>query len=352
MADHSHQHTSLPPTDTINAFSQSGDDDEEIDQLDPDSDQDEQIPVQSSAKKNRRRSGERLPGQPLLSTSKLSDILKSDANNPSNLSKEAMFILSAATEEFIKRLTVAGHRESSLEQKDMIEYRHLAAATLQYEEFKVVRDIIPRPISVADAFERRQAKEKELLEDTPAISSTSTYIPSFVTSTGLALTNAQKGKAKAKTTTNGKPKPARSNTSSMTKRQKEKAERQQANGAETAESEPTGPPSASASTSSRTRKPRQEKPKQSHPAPLQEPKPEVELNGPNGFPPIPSPPWSVHPIHPHVATRPPFPNGNELPPPPPLPPAQHFMGPASGFLQDHRLPFGGDNAGRTIYSQR
>lgn len=118
MSDPSHQHTSLPPTDTINAFSQSGDDEEEIDQLDPDSDQDEQIPIQNSTKKSRRRSGERTPGQPLLSTSKLSEILKSDgtvpvatnrvpvsdadsravlANNPSNLSKEAMFILSAAT---------------------------------------------------------------------------------------------------------------------------------------------------------------------------------------------------------------------------------------------------------------
>ncbi|KAF9643919.1 hypothetical protein BDM02DRAFT_3074416, partial [Thelephora ganbajun] len=165
-------------------------------------------------KRSRRRSGERLPGQPLLPASKLSEILKTDANNPNTLSKEAMFILTAATEEFIKRLAVAGHRESSLEQRDTIEYRHLAAATLQYEEFKIVREIIPQPISVAAAFERRQAKERELLEDTPAISSTSTYIPSFVTSTGLALTNAQKGKAKTKATANGKAKPPQPNTSS------------------------------------------------------------------------------------------------------------------------------------------
>ena len=82
MTDHSHQHTSLPPTDTINAFSQSGDDDEEIDQLDSDTDQEEQIPVQTSTKKSRRKSGERLPGQPLLPASKLSEILKSDGNVP------------------------------------------------------------------------------------------------------------------------------------------------------------------------------------------------------------------------------------------------------------------------------
>lgn len=216
-------------------------------------------------------------------------------------------------------------------------------------------EIIPQPISVAAAFERRQAKERELLEETPAISATSTYIPSFVTSTGLALTNAQKGKAKAKATTNGKAKPTQSNTPSMTKRQKEKAERQQANGAETTETEPTGAPSTSASTSSRTRKPRQEKQKQPASASHHEPKPEVEPNGPspsgqNGFSQIPSPPWSINPIHSQVVTRPQFPNGSELPPLPP--PSQHFMGPASGFLQDHRLPFGGDSAGRTIYSQR
>ena len=248
-----------------------------------------------------------------------------------------------------------------------------AAATLQYEEFKIVRgmspilrctnpclirsEIIPQPISVAAAFERRQAKERELLEDTPAISSTSTYIPSFVTSTGLALTNAQKGKTKTRTTANGKTKPPQPNPSSMTKRQKEKAERQQANSAETTEAEPTGATSASASTStsSRTRKPRQEKQKQPVPGPHHEPKPEAEPNGPipsgqNGFPSIPSPPWSIHPIHPHVVARPPYPNGGDLPSLPPS--TQHFMGPASGFLQDHNRRFGNDNPGRTIYSQR
>ena len=216
-------------------------------------------------------------------------------------------------------------------------------------------EIIPQPISVAAAFERRQAKERELLEDTPAISSTSTYIPSFVTSTGLALTNAQKGKTKTRATTNGKAKPQQPNTSTMTKRQKEKAERQQANSAETTEAEPAGATSASTSSSSRTRKPRQEKQKQQVPAPHHEPKPEVEPNGltpngQNGFPPIPSPPWSIHPIHPHVVARPPYPNGSDLPPLPPS--TQHFMGPASGFLQDHGLRFGGENTGRTIYSQR
>ena len=216
-------------------------------------------------------------------------------------------------------------------------------------------EIIPQPISVATAFERRQAKEKELLEDTPAISSTSTYIPSFVTSTGLALTNAQKGKTRVRAPGNSKTKQPQPNTSSMTKRQKEKAERQQANSAETTEAEPT---KTHASTSSRVRKQRQDKQKQ---PPVvvspHEPKSEVEPNGPspngqpNGFPSIPSPPWSIHPIHPQVVTtRPAFPNGSELPTHSSS--TQHFMGPASGFLQDHRLPFGGGKAGRTIYSQR
>ena len=286
---------------------------------------------------------------------------------------------------------MAGHRESSLEQRDTIEYKHLGMLSnprvivqhvlkphaiqplrlcntkssrscvvchpiFPYSYSRLIcSEIIPQPISVAAAFERRQAKERELLEDTPAISSTSTYIPSFVTSTGLALTNAQKGKTKTRATTNGRAKPSQPKTSSMTKRQKEKAERQQANSAETTEAEPTGATSTSPSTPSRTRKPRQEKQKQSNSPSHLEPKSEVEPNGPspngqNGFPPIPSPPWSIHPIHPHVVALPSFPNGGDLPPLPPSTP--HFMGPASGFMQDHRLPFGGENPGRTIYSQR
>ena len=93
MTDHSHQHTSLPPTDTINAFSQSGDDEEEIDQLDSDSDQDEQIPISSSTKKSRRRSGERLPGQPLLPASKLNEILKSDGTVPVAMNRRLLLML-------------------------------------------------------------------------------------------------------------------------------------------------------------------------------------------------------------------------------------------------------------------
>ena len=306
---------------------------------------------------------------------------------------ESQTLFEYLKEEFIKRLAAAGHRETSHEQRDTVEYRHLGTLscswvivqhvfepriiqplrlsntkssrsyvvcppTLSRLHPRLIRsEIIPQPISVAAAFERRQAKERELLEDTPAISSTSTYIPSFVTSTGLALTNAQKGKTKAKATANGKTKPPQPKTSSMTKRQKEKAERQKANSAEITETETTGATSASASTSSRTtRKPSQETQKLPGPVSQHEPKPEVEPNGlgpngQNGFPPIPSPPWSIHPIHPHVVACPPFPNGGDLPPP--LPPsAQHFMGPASGFLQDPRLPFGGENPGRTIYSQR
>jgi hypothetical protein len=93
MTDHSHQHTSLPPTDTINAFSQSGGDEEEIDQLDSDSDQGEQIPIPSSTKKSRRRSGERLPGQPLLPASKLSEILKNDGTVPVAMKWRLLLIL-------------------------------------------------------------------------------------------------------------------------------------------------------------------------------------------------------------------------------------------------------------------
>jgi hypothetical protein len=78
MAAYPH-HATLPPTDAI-SVTYSENEEEEVDQLD--SDFDDEIPVggasSSKTKRARRRSGERLPGQTLLPSSKLESIMHSD----------------------------------------------------------------------------------------------------------------------------------------------------------------------------------------------------------------------------------------------------------------------------------
>jgi hypothetical protein len=196
---------------------------------------------------------------------------------------------------------------------------------------KLSLDTIPQPLSVVDAFERRASKEKAQLADDPAISSSSTYIPSFVTPSGLALTNAQKGKGKGKATTNGKPK-ANGSAGSGTApkpRQRDKNGRY-SNGDEDMDFEDS--PNGSSGSAKRTSK-------------TSTLHPDGELPAAESGVFSSHVPW--HPIqHPSgTESSAPTEEGHWAP--------QQYLGPASGFLQDRsRLPFGTENPGRTIYSQR
>lgn len=195
-------------------------------------------------------------------------------------------------------------------------------------------DTIPQPLSVAEAFERRAAKEKALLTDDPAISSSSTYVPSFVTPSGLALTNAQKGKGKGKTATNGKTKvngaAAAASSSALARRQRDRSGRYSNGDDEDMEfvGDGTDAPPTLSRRNSRT--------SAGH---GQEMDPNMQANGfeQGPWPPAQNPPSSDADSSPNV-------EGQWAP--------QQYMGPASGFIQDRRLPFGNENPGRTIYSQR
>jgi len=245
--------------------------------------------------------------------------------------------LSIATEEFIKKLALAGHRECMAERRGSVNYNDLAAATQQYQEFMFLQDTIPQPLTVADAFERRAAKEKALLEDNPAIASGSTYIPSFVTPSGLALTNAQKGKGKSKVATNGKAKINGSGTNGVVRaRQRDKHGRYSNAGDEGESMDVTnGTQSGTVRRKSRTSRADETEAEDAdnQAYPVEE----------NGYQQAPHSPWPAM-QHPPETSPSPNQEGRWSP--------QHYLGPASGFLQDHRLPFGTENPGRTIYSQR
>lgn len=188
----------------------------------------------------------------------------------------------------------------------------------------VVVDTIPQPLSVVEAFERRAAQEKALLADDPAISSSSTYVPSFVTPSGLALTNAQKGKGKGKLAPNGKTKT--NGSTSTAKRQRDKNGRYSNDDDDDDMDFDNGIRVAAPSMSRRNSR--------------TGPGEEMHVNG---FQQGTQASWPVS-QQPSDTEVTPTVEGQWAP--------QQYLGPASGFIQDHRLPFGNDNPGRTIYSQR
>ncbi|EKM51484.1 uncharacterized protein PHACADRAFT_198993 [Phanerochaete carnosa HHB-10118-sp] len=149
---------------------------EEIDQLDSDTTEDEVPAGNSRARQRRPVQRERVPGQTLIPMDRLETILDSEGVG-SHMSKEAMFMLAAATEAIVRRLAEAGHRQAAHDRRSIINYRDLAYATLQYRELEFLQDTIPQPVPLADALERRAAKEKELLE--PAVSTAPSPLPGF-----------------------------------------------------------------------------------------------------------------------------------------------------------------------------
>ncbi|KAI0670813.1 hypothetical protein C8Q78DRAFT_1032121 [Trametes maxima] len=181
-------------------------DEEEIDQLDSgldDEEEDMEPEVEedesSSAFKGRRKLGVRVPGHTLVPQDKLDNILQAEGAG-AHMSKEAVFMLSVATEEFIKKLAEAGYRQTTSENRQHIQYRDLATLTQQRTEFKFLNDTVPKPMSIAEAMSLRAAKERELLEDDPAVSAVapSSPPPMPITPTGSASISAAKPKPKTR----------------------------------------------------------------------------------------------------------------------------------------------------------
>ncbi|EPQ54485.1 hypothetical protein GLOTRDRAFT_139067 [Gloeophyllum trabeum ATCC 11539] len=174
--------------------SEEEDDDEDVDQLDSDTDENEAADamqvdrVQGASAslagpgeppvKKRRRSSVRKHGQSLLPQELLENILVADGSAGLNMSKEAMFVISMATEEFIKRLSREGQQRAAVDRRTTVDYRDMADCTHQRRQFSFLQDVIPQPMPLAAALQRRAAKADEVPEEEPSISTLSTMPPS------------------------------------------------------------------------------------------------------------------------------------------------------------------------------
>ncbi|EPT05210.1 hypothetical protein FOMPIDRAFT_1057512 [Fomitopsis schrenkii] len=162
-------------------------DEEEVDQLDSGLDSEEEVdeleeaaPAASASvsapvsKPRPKKTGDRIPGHTILPATRVENILQGSEAGP-HLSKEALYMLSVATEEFIKRLARAGKRIADLEARQLVYYRDVAIAAQMNHEFDFAQDVMPAPLSVTEALERRAAKEKELADADPAIAPSTDY---------------------------------------------------------------------------------------------------------------------------------------------------------------------------------
>jgi len=192
----------------------------EVDELDSDSEINEGVPVLNEVTVNlnddlvtlppRTKPGERVIGHSLLPPSRVEHMIQVDGVTGSlTLSREALFVLSIATEDFIKSFIQAGHREASVHRRNQINYLDMAAATRQYQEFMFLGDTVPIPMSLTDALMLKQEKERELLEDNPALAHLSPF-PTWITPIPEPM-EYDVPRAKKNRSTNGKDHPRPNN---------------------------------------------------------------------------------------------------------------------------------------------
>ncbi|KAK1218687.1 hypothetical protein PQX77_018585 [Marasmius sp. AFHP31] len=134
----------------------SDEDEQEVDELESDASEG----AESVEEEYRPGDGRRKPGDPLLPAVRVENILNADGvigNLP--LSKEAMFILQASTEEFVKRLMQGGHRQASAESRNNVTYHDMANTARQYQEFMFL---------TADALELRKERSRLMFAEDEA----------------------------------------------------------------------------------------------------------------------------------------------------------------------------------------
>ncbi|KAK0464327.1 histone-fold-containing protein [Desarmillaria tabescens] len=96
----------------------------------------------------------REAGKSLLPVSRVQKIIKADKDIPI-IAKEATFLISLATEEFIKRLSEAAHKSAERNSRQTMQHKDLATIVRKADEFLFLEDIIPWTITDGPVVKRK-----------------------------------------------------------------------------------------------------------------------------------------------------------------------------------------------------
>ncbi|WVR09584.1 hypothetical protein IAU60_006654 [Kwoniella sp. DSM 27419] len=107
--------------------------------------------------KQRQSLAEKQPGTTIFPMSRIKRIVKAD-KDLENMSNEAVFLVAVATEYFIKHFMEEGYTKARLEKRKIVNYKDMAAVVARSEEFDFLKDVIPPPMSMSEALERRKQK--------------------------------------------------------------------------------------------------------------------------------------------------------------------------------------------------
>jgi len=101
----------------------------------------------------------RESGKSLLPISRVQKIMKADKELPI-VAKEATFLISLATEEFIKRFSEASYHIAHREKRVTVQQRDIASVARRADEFLFLEEIMTSPDDAPDPPARRKAQTK------------------------------------------------------------------------------------------------------------------------------------------------------------------------------------------------
>lgn len=99
-------------------------------------------------------------GTSIFPTARVARIIKAD-RDVDICSKEATFLISVATEIFLKRLTDEAYTNAKLDKRKNVLYKDLSRAVQQNEYLEFLKDAIPTPVALSTALEARQQKSQQ-----------------------------------------------------------------------------------------------------------------------------------------------------------------------------------------------
>ncbi|KAG8955876.1 hypothetical protein FRC04_006323 [Tulasnella sp. 424] len=122
-------------------------------------------PVEAAAT-SAAASADRVPGTTLLPLARVQKIIKAD-KEMATTTKEAVFLIAVATEEFIKKLARAGQAQARREGRLTVQQKDLAIAVKQNEGLSFLEDIIPQSMPATTALEKREKKLQQQPQKAP-----------------------------------------------------------------------------------------------------------------------------------------------------------------------------------------
>ncbi|RXW21618.1 hypothetical protein EST38_g4243 [Candolleomyces aberdarensis] len=135
--------------------------------------------VSSTTKKRKKKEPvvlERQPAKSLFPVSRVQKIIKADKDIPI-VAKDAVFLISMATEEFIRRIVVAGQRQARGDNRATVKHQDLASVVRRIDEFMFLEEILPW--MAPGLAPKRTSKVKELAS-APGLKAAPTMLDQFV----------------------------------------------------------------------------------------------------------------------------------------------------------------------------